>query len=242
VNANTTSQEICSGQQVTLTGSGALTYRWNYRITNGIPFIPGSTATYTVTGTDEKRCQDTDQVSVTVNDLPVIEVYATSKEVCSGQEVILKGSGAIDYIWDNNIINGVPFIPDSTATYIVKGTDVFGCEDTASIRITVNNLPVVKAQATSTQICSGQQVSLTGTGAFAYSWDKEIIDGVAFIPSSTGTYIVTGTDEEGCQNSDQIQIFVNKVDTSVITNSNILISIADEAIYQWINCETLSEI
>ncbi|GBL35771.1 hypothetical protein EMGBS15_13660, partial [Filimonas sp.] len=39
-----------------LSGGGATSYSWSGGITNGLPFIPGATATYTVTGTDANGC------------------------------------------------------------------------------------------------------------------------------------------------------------------------------------------
>ena len=58
---------ICSGDNVTLSGGGATSYSWNNSVTNGVAFSPGSTTTYTVTGTDGNSCQNTAQQTVTVS-------------------------------------------------------------------------------------------------------------------------------------------------------------------------------
>jgi len=65
-------QTICIGAPVTLNGSGAVSYTWTNGVTNGVAFNPTTTTTYTVTGTDANGCQNTDQVTVTVNPLPVV--------------------------------------------------------------------------------------------------------------------------------------------------------------------------
>ena len=44
-------------------------------------------------------------------------------------------------------------------------------------------------------------------------WDNSVSDGVAFTPVSTATYTVTGTDGNGCENSDQVEVTVNALPT-----------------------------
>ena len=58
---------VCSGDNVTLSGGGATSYTWNNSITNGVAFSPGSTTTYTVTGTDGNGCQNTADQLITVS-------------------------------------------------------------------------------------------------------------------------------------------------------------------------------
>lgn len=54
---------------------------------------------------------------------------------------------------------------------------------------------------------------LEGTGALTYTWDNGVIDGVPFTPTATATYTATGTDINGCSNSDQVIIAVNALPT-----------------------------
>ncbi len=56
---------VCMGNSVTLSGTGASTYTWDYGVTNGVAFTPAATTTYTVTGTSN-GCTNTDQVVVTL--------------------------------------------------------------------------------------------------------------------------------------------------------------------------------
>ena len=61
------SQFVCEGSTVTLSGTGANTYSWDNGITDGVGFpAPGSTTTYTVTGTDINNCVNTSQVTINV--------------------------------------------------------------------------------------------------------------------------------------------------------------------------------
>ncbi|MBP6512631.1 MAG: choice-of-anchor J domain-containing protein [Bacteroidia bacterium] len=67
VTASATNDTICAGDPVTLTyGGNATTYVWSNGVTNGVPFIPVATQTYTVTGTDASGCVNTDSIEVVV--------------------------------------------------------------------------------------------------------------------------------------------------------------------------------
>lgn len=57
-------------------------------------------------------------------------------------------------------------------------------------------------------ICSGASVTLNGSGGVSYVWDNDVVNGVSFSPSQSNTYTVTGTDGNGCTNSDQLTILV----------------------------------
>jgi gliding motility-associated-like protein len=60
-------QNVCEGNQITLNGSGAITYQWDNGVVNGVPFTQAvQQMTYTVIGTDANGCQNQDQVVVTM--------------------------------------------------------------------------------------------------------------------------------------------------------------------------------
>ena len=206
-----TNQAVCSGGSVTLIGSSTtntnITYTWDNGVTDGNPFIPTSTTTYTLTGTDLNGCISSSTVDVTVNSLPTVSAGA-DQAVCDGGSVILNASGATSYSWDNGVSNGVGFTPTSTATYSVIGIGNNGCTATDSLDITVNTLPTIVA-GPDQAVCEGSSVILNASGATTYSWDNSVANGTTFIPNSTTTYTVTGTDANGCVNTSTVDITVN---------------------------------
>lgn len=209
-------QNICVGGSVILTASGAATYVWNNGVTNGVSFTPSVTQTYTVTGTSASGCTNTDQVVVTVNQLPAVNAGA-DQNVCVGGSVTLTGSGAVSYTWNNGVANGISFVPSSTQTYTVTGTDANGCINTDQVIVTVNQLPIVGAGSNQT-ICVGMPVTLTGSGAQTYTWDNGVTNNVAFAPAGTQTYTVTGTDANGCQNTSMVTITVVPAATASLSS------------------------
>jgi hypothetical protein len=201
---------VCAGEQVTLTGGGAVSYTWDNGVTDGIAFAPSSTTTYTVTGADANGCQTIDQVKVIVNPLPAVSATSTATKVCAGEQITLTGGGAVSYVWDNGVTDGVPFAPAATNTYTVTGTDANSCQATSEIPVTVNPVTTILANSTAKTICRGEKITLTGSGdASSYTWDNGVIDGVAFAPSATTTYNVT--DATKCSNTSEITITVNPV-------------------------------
>ena len=93
---------------------------------------PSSTTTYTVTVSDGNGCQDSDQVTVTVNSLPNVDGGA-DQTVCNGDNVTCD-QRASSYTWDKGVTDNVTFTATSTTTYTVIGTDANGCQDIDQLR------------------------------------------------------------------------------------------------------------
>jgi len=176
-------------------------------VQNPAAVSPTATTTYTVTYTNSFSCSASASVAVTVNALPTVGAGA-DQTVCAGTPVTLSGSGADTYVWNNSVVNGTAFTPAATTTYTVTGTDLNGCTNTDDVTVTVNPLPTVNAGADQT-VCAGTPVTLTGTGtATGYSWNNGVSNGVAFTPTATTTYTLTGTDANLCSATDAVTITV----------------------------------
>lgn len=279
---------ICPGASVTFNASGATSYTWDNGISNGVAFTPATPGVYTVTGTDAAGCSNTDNAQVLFYPNPVVDA-GPDVALCSGASIILAGSGAASYQWDQGVANGVAFVPSviGSTFYGVIGTDLNGCTDTDSLIVLVNPnptvaftsvgscalgstvftntssdifplsydwnfgdgsaneqtinaghtyaagaiynvtltatnsmgcvssitnptviyaLPVVNAGPDVT-ICPGTAITFTGSGASDYVWNNGISNGIAFTPLAPGIYTVTGTDANGCSNTDDVQSF-----------------------------------
>ncbi len=190
---------VCEGEQITLTGLGdPATYTWTSGVANGVSFEALSTQTYTVTGTDINGCSNDDVATIVVNSLPIVIAHSTDTVICQGDQIVLTGSGADSFNWSNGINDGESFSPSASQTYTLIGTDGNNCSNSSTISVTVYDLPLVTANATEINICSGGQVTLTGGGAGLYTWSGGITDGVPFSLLLTETYTVSGQDTNGC--------------------------------------------
>ncbi|MCD6017054.1 MAG: hypothetical protein K0S53_175 [Bacteroidetes bacterium] len=214
VTAGASPTAICAGETTTLTATGASSYLWDTgAIGNIISVSPGSSIIYTVTGTDVNSCVNSETVSVTVNALPVITAMSSPTVICAGATATITGSGATSYTWNPGGITGpvISVSPISSTIYTVTGTNGSGCVQTETISLAVNALPAVTANSTASVICNGQPVTLNGSGALSYAWDNGVVDGVAFIPGASGSYVVIGTDVNGCVAGDTVFIIVNSL-------------------------------
>ena len=116
-------------------------------------------------------------------------------------------------------------------------TPTFGQENTTDI--VINALPVVVANASTTNICDGSSLTLNGSGADIYTWNNSVDDGVAFVPTQTMYYTVIGADAVTlCANIDSILVtLVDLPDATVVQNGNQLGAVLAGATYQWIDCD-----
>jgi hypothetical protein len=236
-------QAICTGTSVTLTATGADTYAWNNNVTNANAFVPLATNLYTVTGTNlTTGCSNTDQVMVTVNNLPSVNA-GIDQTVCVGTSVTLTATGADSYAWNNGVSNANAFVPLATNLYTVTGTNLTtGCSNTDQVIVTVNNLPNVNA-GNDQAVCAGTSVTLTATGADSYAWNNNVTNANAFVPPAIGLYTVTGTNlTTGCSNTDQVMVTVNNlpsvnagIDQAVCAGTSVTLTATGADTYAWNN-------
>jgi hypothetical protein len=207
---------FCQGANVVLNAnSGAgLSYQWknngvNINGATSSTYTATASGSYTVTITNSSGCTGTSSIiSITVNPLPLINA-GPDQTICSGTFTTLTGTGAASYTWDNGVVNGVAFTPSVTSTYTLTGTASNGCTNTDQVLIIVNQSPNIYA-GPDQAICEGSSVTLSGSGGTNYAWSNAITNGVSFVPVFTNTYTVTGTNSNGCTNTDQVTITVNE--------------------------------
>jgi hypothetical protein len=145
VTGDATETVVCAGEPTTLTGGGADSYTWSNSVSNGVAFVPAGTATYTVTGTDLNGCENSVDVTVTVNTLPTVDINATmTGTFCGGQDVTLTGTpsggtytqtaGPVNAL-STNIFNA-PQQGNYTVSY--SYTDGNGCTNTSLENFTID--------------------------------------------------------------------------------------------------------
>ena len=223
-------------------GSGSYTYEWTPTdsIASGADAEDATTVALHTTNNfilsvkDSKGCTNADTTKCTITGTPLsVDPQANKTTICAGESVNLTsnaggGSGNYAYQWTDDqggstkTDENITVNPDVTTTYTIKVTDTNNGDNvSADITITVNPLPNVSANADpGTSICDGTELTLTGSGASTYTWDNNVTDGVAFTPNvGTVTYNVTGTDDNGCENTASIDVTVNEVPSlSISTN------------------------
>ena len=93
--------------------------------------------TYYDTLTADNGCDSIIITAVTITAAPTL--WTTSDtSLLSGDNIVLLANGALSYLWSTGAAgNSITVSPSQTTTYIVTGTDSFGCTSTAEIIISV---------------------------------------------------------------------------------------------------------
>jgi len=247
VGATASQNTVCSGNYVTLSGSGGLIYEWSDSVINGVAFAPTSSKTYTVIGIDKNRCANSDTIKINVIPIFSVTASASTNPVCYGNSEILIGGGAHSYSWTGGVLDGVAFNPNSSSTYTVIGTDVSGCTSTSSVTVVVKPAPFISISSSANSVCSGNLVTLTGYGAISYSWTNGVTNGIPFAPSATSTYTVTGTDSSGCTGTSTLTVTVNPLpnaqagtSTTICPNTSVSLSASGGTSYHWLPANSLN--
>ena len=159
-----------------------------------------SFGTSTITFTNNNGCTAITTINVSNPTAPAFNPIAA---VCAGGVISLPGAST------NNIQGTWTPAVNNTQTTTYTFTPSAGqCATTAQLTVNVNPLPTINAGLDQT-VCQGANVTLSGTGGSTYSWNNGVSNGVAFVPNATTTYTLTGTNANGCANTDQVTVTVS---------------------------------
>ena len=184
-------QAHCEGTIITLNAinpDGAI-ISWDNGVTDGVGFLsPVGSTNYTVTA-ELANCFSSDVVAVLIHPTPTV-LAGADIDACIGDQIILTGSGANTYSWDNGIFDGVGFVQnEGTVTYTVVGTSIFGCVNTDQIDVTVHPLPLVDFVADTLTGCYPLEVNFNSLLHTPTDVCTFTIDGTTVLPGSNINFI-----------------------------------------------------
>jgi hypothetical protein len=108
------------------------------------------------------------------------------QSVCFGEEVTLTGTGGIFMYWDF-VVDGIPFIPQTSSSYVLFGASNEGCQSTDTVFVSVND-------ATSNTITVS-------------AIDSYTINGTTY--TASGSYTQLLTNAAGCDSSLTINLTID---------------------------------
>ena len=159
-------------------------------------------------------------INVTINQPSALVASAgADADICLGDSVIIGGlptasggTSPYSYAWSpptglsgSTVANPAAF-PNTTTSYLITATDANNCQQTGTVVITVNNLPVADFAYTASNLT----ISFSDSSSNAVSWLWDFDDGNSsagkdpgYTYSTGGTYNVclTITDAFGCVDS-----------------------------------------
>ena len=166
---------------------------------------------YQVTVTNAQQCSRFDTVNVTLN--TAVKVNLGADQVVCDSVVLNSGYGATSStaLW-NTSSSSHQLTVKSTGIYSVLVTDPNNCSASDTINVTVNTSPNLDLGA-DIVACADSLVNLTSNVSVAqYKWSTGATTN-QITPSKTGTYKLTVTDANACQDIDEVQVTFNPLPT-----------------------------
>lgn len=219
---------ICKGDAVQLHGTGGGTYQWSpaaFLDNTGSPdpvARPDTSTQFLLNLIDINQCTERDSVTVHVKPAPTFEA-PPNEIVCTGYGVALKSDNPAGYIYiwspgtglDNPTAPYPIASPATDMTYTLKVSDSLCASYDSSFAVTVTVKPTPAVVATAGNIdCAIHTAQLKATGGLTYIWTPSTgLDNpnsptpIASIDNTT-TYIVKGTDTNGCYAFDTVTVNV----------------------------------
>ena len=247
--SSATNQEICIGETVNFTASGATNYEF---FVNGISQgSPSTSNTYltvsladgdvvTVSG-ESNGCPNTSSgLTFTVHDFPIVNLINNSDTSLCGTELTdLQASGATNYQF---FVNGTPvgtFGTNPNFTNSLNDGDIvtvtgslFGCETTApqSIQYSVTPTPnLISVINPGTTICADDIVTATVTGGLTYEYTlngivQPVIGTFSSTSIETGDVLTITAFNNDCPSiPDSYTFTVNEMNLELTSNPSSLI-------------------
>ncbi len=214
---------ICIGESVNIAATASGTVSWSpgnfLNTTNGTNVIstPANNITYTATTTSANGCTAQDSISITVFNNPPVPQLIDSVALCYGTSMPLTAAGGTSYFWypNNNLVGAtnqtVQINPLVGQYYFVDVTNSCGTE-TDSVWVAILTAQIYAGN--DTIVCPGRPANLWASGALYYEWSPSANGSsangaqVSVLPPYNTTYMVIGTDAQGCQDSAYVQVNV----------------------------------
>lgn len=131
-------------------------------------------STYIVHGSDNHGCHSTDTLILTVYPLPLV-FAGNDTTVCLGSSMLLNALGASTYSWSNQSNNNSLITINGNLNLVVMGTDNMGCQESDSLHIGIDSIPIVAFEAFPSQGCAPLEVQLInqsiGNTFIDYTWE-----------------------------------------------------------------------
>ena len=211
---------ICEEQSIILDSKNEdLEHLWSTGESTGQITVKNS-GVYSVTLTDTVGCSQSDTVEIIVHNLPVLDL-GNDTSICEGKSMILSaGNMEVNRLW--NTLDTSPSISvGSSGTYDVLVTDSFGCSNSDSIKILINELPIINL-GNDTALCDGQSIELNAENlAFNSVWSTgETTSKITVFTEDI--YSVEVTDDYGCIGRDSLTLLINEVPKIDIGNDTTI--------------------
>jgi len=183
----------CIGDTINIQGTATNTQVYNWTFPNGTPANSNAmnpqvsylaAGSYSVTLNAIGACLGTSTLTqnniIVVSSNPAVTITPSVATICPGGNINLTGAGAFNYDWSpsaglsSSVGASVTATPAVSTVYTLTGTDVNGCESSASVNVDVvtNLIPTADFNVNPTSGCPGTTITLSNISqdALNYAW------------------------------------------------------------------------
>ncbi|MBT3207310.1 MAG: choice-of-anchor D domain-containing protein [Bacteroidetes bacterium] len=234
---------VCEAENVILDAGVFSSYLWSTQETTQTisAIFPG---VYSLTVTDTTGCSNSDEIIITVNSLPAVDLGA-NVELCEGEFAILSGGQFANYLWSEGGTNQTISVNEADM-YFLTVTDGFACENVDSVEVFVNPLPDLYL-GEDIEICNGSAATIDAGVFDSYLWSNQETTQTIDVQLA-GTYFVVVSDTNDCEASDTIMVSSVSVivdlgaDTTICQGESVVLDAGIYQDYLWSNQETTQSI
>lgn len=208
-------------------------YLWNTGDTTQYNTVT-QTGNYQLTATDINGCVAED---ASYAQLLQVNILQGDTLICNGTSMVLDvATNSPNFVWSTGASTNSINVTNSGVYSVLLSVGGFGCSDNVTISLSpeiVLNLPDTLASCTATSY-----LLQAGSPAYSYIWNNGAI-GPDLMAATTGIYIVTATNQDGCKASDTsvvsiISAYLTISDTLVCEGSEVIVSTnSTQYTYQW---------
>ncbi len=221
---------IQCGGTITLSGPvNVQSYLWQDGSV-GSQHVAVQSGMYSLAVIDSNGCEYSDTIEVVINTIPVFTLGADTVQ-CGGTITLSGPPNVQSYLWQDGSV-GSQYVAVQSGMYSLTVIDSNGCEFSDTIKVSINDLPVVSLGA-DVEVCDTLYTIHSGLTGPGLLW-SDGTSGSSITVSISGTYFLQVTDSNLCSFTDTIGISLllpvqatftpNFNDTICTTTSSFVIS------------------
>lgn len=182
-------------------------YLWsNNEITQQVYVKTGGD--YFVAATDINGCISRDTVSVTMNELPIVNLGGDTM-LCRGNSIQFTpviANAIHTYRWQDGSTQA-SYLAIQPGKYWVEVTNIYRCKSSDTVEIVGIAEPPSGFLADTIGVCDGEPIVISANGNFVrYRWDNTITSPTLTV-DRPGVHILEVTDANGCTGIDSISVY-----------------------------------
>jgi gliding motility-associated-like protein len=197
---------ICVDSTITFDAVTGTNWVWNNsditRATN-----VNTSGDYDVIVTDANGCVNYDTINLLINQLPVVNL-GKDTAICVDSTITFDAVTGENWTWNNTDITRTTTV-NTSGDYDVIVTDANNCVNYDTIKLTINQLPIVNL-GKDTAICADSTITFNAVIGVNWTWNNADITRTTTVNTS-GDYDVVVTDANGCVNYDTINLLINQL-------------------------------